>query len=677
MALVAACAAALTPACAGGPSAAPPAEGPDPGPGTPDEAVTAPVTRPDEARTRLDSVAAVPSADRRVRAADSLFFRWRGEPSLRSSAAEALWIEARALEEAGRPMEAADRLEELLELAAADDGDRARRAAAELARLRVRLGREPAALRALARFPETGGDARSDRIREAAAGMSAAELGRALELFPAGSAARATVAAERARALALGGRTDSARAAARRALEGDLPEPDRETARAVADGAVTAADRSVPRIGLLLPLSGDLESVGQLLREAATLAADMDSVELVIRDDSSRASTVPRLVRELERQGVTAIVGPVTSDGFRAALEARTDLSLPVVSPAASSAPAPAPNAYTLWERESRVRDLSRTLASWVPSRTGLRKLGLLREASAAGRAYEHAFRSGARRAGGWVAAAGSFEPDSTTFSGPVRWLASNRPESLLVGTGDTRTVLQMAPQLSYYGLRSALVAGTSAWGQPITVRRLSRGFPSRWITAAFTDRTGQDTAWSRFESAYERQYRKGLPAGPLPGLAYDATRWVAASLDVLRLPRRGVVARGLARGSFEGASGTFAARPGASAVDREARVFMAYGGELHAPDTAAIRAWRRKAERLVDAGRRQRRQEARNQVQQWVAQHGDSVRVDSTRIRRRDRRYPELDTIRPIPGDTVPADTAGAGGREGRDWLDEEGDDR
>ena len=674
---MAACAAALTLACAGGPSTAPPAEGPRPEPGAAEEpTVTAPVSRPDEAMSRLEALEGIPAVERRIRAADSLFFRWQGDPSLRVAAAGALWVEARALEEAGRPMEAADRLEELLGVAARD-GDRARRAAAELARLRTRLGREPDALRALARIPGAGAESRHDRIREAASGMSAAELARALELFPEGSAARGTVAAERARALALGGRTDSARAAARRALQGELTETDRRTARAVAGGeGPTAADRGTPRIGLLLPLSGDLESVGQLLREAATLAAEMDSVELVIRDDSSRASTVPRHVRALERQGVTAIVGPVTSDGFRAAVEARTDPSLPVVSPAASSAPAAAPNAYTLWEREARVRDLSRALASWVPSRTGLRKLSLLREASAAGRAYEHAFRSGARRAGGWVAAAGTFDPDSTTFSRPVTWLAANRPESLLVGTGDTRTVLQMAPQLSYYGLRSALVAGTSAWGQPVSVRRLSRGFPSRWLAAVFADRTGGSTAWSRFESAYERQYRKGLPSRPLPALAYDATRWAAASLGALRLPRRGVVARGLARGSFEGASGTFAARPGASTVDRRVRVLMASGGDLHPPDTVAIHAWRRKAERLVSAGRRQRRQEARSRVQEWIAEHGDSVRVDSTRIRRRERRYPELDTIRSIPGDSVPADTAGAAARD-RDWLDEEGDDR
>lgn len=627
--------------------------------------------RPAEALARLESLGAA-SAERRIRAADSLFFRWRDEPTLGEAASEALWIESRALVEAGRPVDAADRLEELLTVAPAGS-DRARRAADELARLRTRLGREPAALRTLADFAGAGGGSRLDRIREAAGGMSAAELARALELFPERSAERGTVAAERARALALGGRTDSARAAARRAVQADLAAPDRETARAVAEGRLGPGDRGTPRIGLVLPLSGDLESVGGLLREAAVLAAEADSVELLIRDDASRASTVPEIVRDLERQGVTAIVGPVTSDGFRAALEARADPSLPVVSPAASSAPARSPNAYTLWEREARIRDLSRTLGGWVPSRTGLRRLGLLRAESAAGRIYEHGFRSGARRAGGWVAAAGTFDPDSTTFSRPVTWLAANRPESLLVGAGEARTVLQMAPQLSYYGLRSALVAGTSAWGRPLTVRRLSRGFPSRWIAAVFADRMGEDTEWSRFEAAYERQYRKGLPSQTLPALAYDATRWAVASLGQLRLPRRGVVARGLARGSFSGASGTFSARPGGSTVDREARIFMASGGELQPADTAEIRAWRRKAERLVNAGRRQRRQEARAAVKAWVARYGDSVRVDPDRIRRRERRYPELDTVPPTPGDTVQADTVGAGRRENLDWLEED----
>ena len=624
--------------------------------------------RPAEAMARLDSLTARAAPERRVRASDSLYFRWRDEPALRPAAAEALWVEARALREAGRPADAAGRLDELLAVAPSG-GDRARRAATELAGLQTRLGRQPDALRVLARWPESGADVRPELVREAAAGMSVPELARAENLFPEGSTERGIVVAERARALALGGRTDSARAVARRALAGELAPRDRETARAVVDGEVSGPDGRAPvRIGLVLPLSGDLESIGQLLREAAVLAAGADtagdSVEVLVRDDESRTQTVPGIVRELEREGVTAVVGPITSGGFRAALEARSDPSLPVISPAASSVRAPGPNAYTLWARQARVRDLSRALAAWLPSRAGIRKLSLLREESAAGRAYEHAFRSGARRAGGWVAAAGTFDPDSTTFSRPVTWLASNRPESLLVGTGDARTVLQMAPQLSYYGLRSTLVAGTSAWGQPIAVRRLSRGFPSRWLAAVFSDRTGENTAWSEFRSAYERRYRKGLTGGDLPALAYDAVRWTVSSLGPDRLPRRGVVARGLIRGAFEGASGRFSARPDESTVDREARIRMAADGELHAPDTAALHAWRREARRLVDAGRRQRRRDARSEVGRWLGEHGDSVRVDSARIRERERRIPAIDSLRGAPADTAETNR-------------EEGDDR
>ncbi len=610
-------------------------------------------------------MAAYASPERRIRSSDSLYFRWRAEPELRPTAAEALWVEARALAEARRPGAAVERLEELLAMEAAGD-ELAARAAGELSRLRVLLGRHPDALGTLAAWSEAGGAERRDRVREAAAGMSVPELDDAVELFARGSVERGIVAAERARALALSGQGGAAREAAQAALEGELPEADRATARAVADGELGPDDRSVPRVGLVLPLSGELESVGQLLREAAVLAADADSVELLVRDDSSRAETVPGIVRELERRGATAVVGPVTSEGFRAAVEARTDLSLAVVSPAASSVASPAPNAYSLWDRRARVRDISRALGEWIPSRTGLRRLGLLRPASAAGRAREHGFRSGARRGGGWIAAAGTFAPDSTTYSRPVSWLAANRPQALLVGAGDSRTVLQMAPQLSYYGLRSTLVAGTSAWGEPITVRRLSGDFPSLWISAVFTDRTERDTAWSEFRSAYERRYRRGVPSGELPALAYDAVRWTAGSLGPGRLPRRGVVSRGLLREGYTGASGRFSARDGESTVDREARIRMASGGEILAPDTAALHSWRRKAERLVEGGRRQRRDQARSEVRRWMEQRGDSVRVDSARIRERERRLPDADSLVPA-ADTAgaaapPPDTAGPG---------------
>lgn len=635
--------------------------------------IGAPAVRPSDALARLDSLSASADPERTVRAADSLFFRWRGEPTLRDAAARALRIEVRALVASGRLPVAADRLEELL--AAAEDEERVRGAAAELAGLRIRLGREPSALRALERWPGALPDSLLSRVREAAAGMSVTELDGAADLFAAGSRERGAVAAERARALALTGRADSARAVAERALEGALSEADRETVRAVLGGELGPDDRGAFRIGLVLPLTGDLESVGQLLREASAVAAGADSVRLVVRDDSSRAGTVPAIVEELERSGVAAIVGPITSGGFAAALEARSDLSLPVISPAASEVRRPGPNAYSLWARAQRVRDLSRALGAWVPERTGLRKLALLRAESGAGRTYEHGFRSGARRGGGWVAAAGTYEPDSTTFSGPVRWLAANRPESLLVGSGDTRTVLQMAPQLSYYGLRDALVAGGSAWGQPVAVRRLSEGFPSRWITAVFADRTADGTAWAAFRSAYERRYRKGLPARRLPALGHDAVAWAAASMGAGRLPRRGVVARGMSRGTFDGASGSFSARTQASTVDREVRVRMAAGGELRAPDSAALHEWRRQAGRLVDAGRRRRREEARTEVRRWMERHGDSVRVDSARIRDREERLPGADSLPEAAGDTAAAGTGER--REAPSGLREEGDEQ
>lgn len=617
------------------------------GPGAPDDRPEAEPRETDDpaarragvegALARLDSLTATASAPRAARIADSLFFRWRAEPGLGEAASEALRREADALAEAGRPMEAAERLEELLAYAGRPGDDRGARAARELARLRVRLGRGPAALRLLDRRPGSWDEALLSTMRAAAREMSLAELTAASSLFRRREVARGLVAAERARVLALAGRTDSARAAARRVLEGGASAVDRETARSVARGEIGPADRDVPRIGLVLPLSGDLASVGRLLREAALVAAAADSVELVVRDDSSRASTVPSILRELERAGVTAVVGPVTSGGLRAAVRARSDLSLPLVSPTASTAPSPSPNVYTLWARSSRVRDLSRSLGERVPVLTGLRRTAILREASGTGRVYEHGFRSGARRGGGWVAAAGTFHPDSTTFAGPVRWLASNAPESLLVGAGDPRTVLQMAPQLSYYGLRTALVAGTSAWGQPAAVRRLEGSFPSRWLTAVFADRTREGTAWAEFRRAYERRYRKGLPPRQLPALAYDAVRWTAGALGSARLPRRGAVARGLTSGSVDGASGSYSARFGRTAVEREVLVRMAADGELHAPDTAALRGWRREAERLVKAGRRRRREEARDDVERWMRRHGDSVRVDSTRIRRRE----------------------------------------
>lgn len=613
-------------ACASAPSA----RGPSPGAeeeGRP-EAATA---GEDAAAARvLERVADLRSTrpDRAALLADSAYFRWRNAPGRRLQALQALLLEARALESAGEPVEAADRVEELLE--AGPPGEMAADAAERSARLHIGLGREPTAARTLLAHGSGLDRARRlELLEEAASGMSAAELEEVLaEGTGDGSPESTLLRAELARALWLTGRREAAREVVRSASLEGAPPAIAERVRGLREGRLEEAGDPPVRVEAVLPLSGSLAPVGRFLRQGMELALEEyrrgagDSVVVAFRDDRSRPERGRALVRSAEEEGAVAVVGPARSAAFAGVLAARRDLALPVVSPTAASPPREGWNGYSLWGLESRERTLATEVGGWMAARAGIRRLAVLRPRGLAGRMAEQAFRAGAGRGGGGVLASTAYVPDSTTFEGQVRQLAGSGPDGVFVASRDPRTTLQIAPQLSYYGLGTAAVAGGSAWAQPAVVRRLRGGSPSLYVTAAFTDR-GPGTEWSDFKAMYEMKYDKQLTDNMLPALGYDAMKAVLAAVDSVGLPRRGAVGRSLAEGPVDGATGTLWFRPGRPSVGREARVLLGVDGRLRAADPGELAEWVRTVEERHEARERRRRERAVERVQRWSGSGG------------------------------------------------------
>jgi ABC-type branched-subunit amino acid transport system substrate-binding protein len=614
------------PACA----TSPPAEEPDPGPGS-DPAPTADdraeTSGADRILERLDALRAT-RPSRAAALADSAYFRWRSDPALRDAALRALLLQARALEAAGRPLEAAHRLEGLL--GAGPASELASASTRRVARLRIELGQEPTALRVLLeRGRELPPAERQELVARAASGMSPAELRSVLEERPRpGAAERSLLRAELARALALAGRPDEAREVAGEISVDSAPARARELARRVREGVVVGEGSTTPRIEVVLPLSGSLAPVGRLLRQGMEVALEAhrreggDSVVVVFRDDASRPERSRILVREAEEVGATAIVGPARSAALAEALGARRDRALPLVSPTATSVPGHAWNGYSLWSLRDRERARAGATGRWLVASAGIERLGLLRPRGEVGRLAEQAFRAAVERAGGAVVASAAYMPEATTFEPEIRGLAARGPEAVYLAARDARTALQIAPQLSYFGMGTAAVAGGSALGEPGVIRRLGTGSPSLYVTAVSTDR-GPDSGWDEFKSNYEKKYDRTLSDNVLPALGYDAMKAVLGAADAVGLPRRGALARALSAGPMEGATGRIRFRPGRPAVDRTVEMRLARDGELVAADPARLVDWIREARDRRDVGERRQRERAEERVLRWIREHG------------------------------------------------------
>lgn len=559
--------------------------------------------------------------------ADSLYSARRdaGEP-----VAAAVWLSARLWELAAAPPPEAERPPFAELLGEGEAGRLRREGTRRLAVALASVAEEPAAVRVLLAHPEAEEARSREALRELTRRLSLAELEAVALDASADPAALAVVRAGLARALALAGRADSARRTARAVLDAEADRPDERLAREVERGEVEQDPRPL-RIGAILPLSGSFAAAGTALREGVELAlagrpAEARPVELIIRDDRSDPERAVPLLRELEALGAVGVIGPIRSEALDRLAAERAYPGLLLLSPTATEVLTPRPHAYTLWSRVRREADGARALGRWLPTELGVRRLATLRPEGAAGEMAASAFRTAADSAGATVVAEAAYDPDSTTFEAPITAVVAAAPEAVFVAADGGRTVLQLAPQLSFYGLRATLVAGGPAWSDPEVVRRLDPRFADYRVVAAFLDRVTPAPAWQEFRAAYETTYRKGIPDNLLPALGHDAARLLLAGIPPEGPAPAGAVARGARQSRHGVATGDVLLDPATSTAERRIWIRILRDRALAPAEPREILTWAEEARRHEEL----RRELLREQEAARAA--ADSARRESGR---------------------------------------------
>lgn len=214
-----------------------------------------------------------------------------------------------------------------------------------------------------------------------------------------------------------------------------LAERARELARLAADALDEPGDAS-PVIGAILPRSGPrvLVRYADWVLEGIELAvAEVERqqgrpIDLVVVDDSGGTRT-RAAVRELERRGALAIVGPLLPQQLPVVAESRRDTRMVIVSPTAPGSPS-WPEAYSVSTGDTRgAQQLGRYAAD-----VGFRQAALL---YARGPEYERkaqAFAVEYETLGGDMKTMVPYDSGTTTF-GPhmKRILAAVAPEDTVM----------------------------------------------------------------------------------------------------------------------------------------------------------------------------------------------------------------------------------------------------
>lgn len=592
-------AAAALVACAGGP-------GPQGGGAATTELGVTPREAAEELRAAEELLEAGHAAEAAARA-DSLFAAWQNIASLTSLAERALWLKGRALEATGELDAAIGALRTLL--GRAEPGERRWEGTARLAALLHLTARDAETVRLLLEEPEAAGEEELVLMRQAALRLSLDELKTLAVRYPLTPGPSVVLHGELARALALADRLDSARRVARGVA--NAAEAQGEEARlAEALMALESGAARRVRIGAILPLTGRFQAVGELLREGMSLALaeyrasepEGLEVELVVEDDGSSPEQAVELASKVEREGVVAVLGPVRSEPFSAAARARTNPRLLFLSPTATQ-PSGERSAYTLWASERREREIAREVGGWIVGVLGLRRTAVFYPRTASGRAALEGFEQGVQGGDGELLGSRAYEPGETMFADPISELAVLEPDAVFVAAGSAPEVLQIAPQLAYFGLDHSVIAGGSTWSEPTVVRRLDPFAADYRIIGTQLDRTTDTSGWARFRSSYERKYRKSLRENILPALGYDAFKLALAAIEAARLPLPGSVSRAATSlGPIEGATGTLRFVPQSSTVERRTLIRMLVDGGLVPAERGAMLAWLERARFRADS---------------------------------------------------------------------------
>lgn len=434
-------------------------------------------------------------------------------------------------------------------------------------------------------------------LRTLVGGLSVSELDSQVRRVTSDPRALGTVQVELVRALALSGNEARATELAAELADEDLDRTDRDMLEEFAEGRLPAAIPGI-RVGVVVPLTGGFAPVGEEVLQGVQLAAERYerdvgvSVELITVDEALESDSTGFGIPWLEAQGVAAVVGPIRSVALRAAAAARSSPGTLIISPTATEDADLGPHAYSIWARERRDRAVAEALGNWLASSVELTRVAAFHPANESGHRRSDIFRSIVEAAGfEWVGSR-AYQPDSTTFETELAQLTELNPDAILIIADGPRQVLQIAPQLHFFGLRGRIALVSEDWTHPTVLRRLDPTFSDFRVTATYFERTG-NPEWDNFVADWDRAYRRSVPDNAFAALGYDAGLLLLRAIPDPTLVRPGSVARSVTRlRDVQTATGRFSFDHDTRRIVRLTRIRMLLDSRLVDPDPEAIVEW-------------------------------------------------------------------------------------
>lgn len=281
------------------------------------------------------------------------------------------------------------------------------------------------------------------------------------------------------------------------------------------------------RVGVLLPLSGPLESYGRGCEEGVRLWAETDPrFDLVWEDDRGEAEACVEAFRRLEAAGVQVVIGPATSTCALASAPLADEARLPLVTPSASHFDVTKGHPYV--SRVCFVDPMQgAALAIFARENLGIARIAaLVQRDEPYTKSLSESFRQAFHALGGVVVLVETYEAGTSDFGPILSRVRESGAEALFApGFVSEVAVLMKQARLAVPGLP---ILGGDGWDSPELFAKAGPAAEGHFYTSQFSP-TDKDASVASFVEAFRARY--GHDPGMFAALGYDAAGRVAQCL--------------------------------------------------------------------------------------------------------------------------------------------------
>ncbi len=318
------------------------------------------------------------------------------------------------------------------------------------------------------------------------------------------------------------------------------------------------------KIGLILPMKGNLETYGTLCKNAIDIAVEEVNdkggisgrkIEVLPGDDTANEKVAASITNQyVDIQKVSAIIGPYTTQSSTLAAPVANKAGVPMITIRASD-----PNITQIGNYIFRACYVN-TYQGTILGRFAGQDLKLKRVAVMYNTSNPDAktlidnFKQELGKSGGILVGEQSYDPNTTDFTAQVSEVAKAGPDAILLTDFDSKDGL-IIKKAADMGVKCTFL-GTDLWNPENLLKVAGDAAVGSYFTAHFSP-NDPDKKVQEFVELYKSDY--GTKPGPSAALSYDAISLVIEAIKRANSSDPGKIRDALANiKNFKGATGTF-----------------------------------------------------------------------------------------------------------------------